>query len=140
LADADVPGLHVLGADLAAISLLHLKGTQVGLADVGWNRLQAELDQVRPDVLVIDPLISVMGGANPNDNAAAALLMGRLVALAAERRMAIMLAHHAAKGRDPTSAEGAMGAASFVNLARIALGIEPLAQADADKVGLPPGS
>jgi hypothetical protein len=33
--------------------------------------------------------------------------------------MAIVIAHHAAKGRDPTSAESAMGAASFVSLSRI---------------------
>ena len=104
----------------------------------GWNALIAELDYVHPDVLFIDPLINVMGGVNSNDNSAAALLMGKLVALAATRHIAVMIAHHAAKGRDPTSAESALGAASFVNLCRIALGIEPLAEGDAGKVGLPP--
>ena len=49
-----------------------------------------------------------------------------------------MIAHHAAKGRDPTSAESAMGAASFVNLSRIVLSIEPLAEKDAGQLGLPP--
>ena len=48
-----------------------------------------------------------------------------------------MVAHHAAKGRDPTSAESAMGAASFVNLSRIALGIEPLSEKDAGTIGVP---
>jgi hypothetical protein len=52
--------------------------------------------------------------------------------------MAVMIAHHAAKGRDPTSAESAMGAASFVNLSRIVLSIEPLAEKDAGRLGLPP--
>ena len=49
-----------------------------------------------------------------------------------------MIAHHAAKGRDPTPAESAMGAASFVNLSRIVLSIEPLAEKDAGRLGLPP--
>ena len=49
-----------------------------------------------------------------------------------------MIAHHASKGRDPTSAESAMGAASFVNLSRIVLSIEPLAEKDAGRLGLPP--
>jgi hypothetical protein len=49
-----------------------------------------------------------------------------------------MIAHHAAKGRDPTSPESAMGAASFVNLSRIVLNIEPLAEKDAGQLGLPP--
>jgi hypothetical protein len=52
--------------------------------------------------------------------------------------MAIMIAHHAAKGRDPSSAESAMGAASFTNLSRIVLSIEPLAEKDAGQLGLPP--
>jgi hypothetical protein len=77
-------------------------------------------------------------GVDSNDNSAAALLMGQLVALAVRRGMAIMIAHHAAKGRDPKSAESAMGAASFVNLSRIASGIEPLDEKDAGKLGLPP--
>ena len=86
----------------------------------------------------LDPLINLMGGVNANDNSAAALLMGKFVSLAARRRMAVAVAHHAAKGRDPISAESAMGAASFINLTRIALGIEPLDQKDAEKLGLPP--
>jgi hypothetical protein len=72
-----------------------------------------------------------------NDNSAAALLMGKLVSLAARRRIAVVIAHHAAKGRDPTSAESAMGAASFINLSRIALGIEPLDEKHAVQIGLP---
>ena len=61
-----------------------------------------------------------------------------LVRRAADRRMAVIVAHHAAKGRDPTSAESAMGAASFVNFARIALTIEPLSEKDASRIGVPP--
>jgi hypothetical protein len=66
------------------------------------------------------------------------MFMGTLVKLAADRRMAVVVAHHAAKGRDPTSAESAMGAASFVNFARIALTIDPLSEKDASRVGVPP--
>ena len=100
--------------------------------------LTAELDHIEPDVLIIDPLINVMGGTNANDNAIAALLMGKLAELAATRRIAVVLAHHTSKGRDLKSAESAMGAASFINLARIALAIEPLDEKDAGTVGVPP--
>lgn len=97
----------------------------------------AELDQINPDVLIIDPLINVMGGVDANNNSAAAVLMWRFAGLAATRRIAVMIAHHAAKGRDPKSAESAMGAATFVNLCRIVLSIEPLDPKDAARVGLP---
>jgi RecA-family ATPase len=136
LADSDVPGLHVAGADSLRISLLRASGSVATLDPAGWSTLTAELDRIRPDVLIVDPLISLMGTTSTNDNASAALLMGQLVGVAAQRRLSIMVAHHAAKGRDPSSAESAMGAASFVNLARIVLGIEPLAESDAGKIGL----
>jgi hypothetical protein len=64
--------------------------------------------------------------------------MGQFVTLAAKRSIAVMIAHHAAKGRDPKSAESAMGATSFVNLSRIVSNIEPLAENDAGLLGLPP--
>jgi hypothetical protein len=138
LTDADLPGLHVIGADRWGLSLLRADRNQAILDSGGITALTTELDYAKPDVLIIDPLINLMGGVSANDNAAAALLMRQLVGLATERRVAIALAHHTAKGRDPASPESALGAASFINLARIALSIEPLDEKDAGKIGLPP--
>ena len=97
----------------------------------------AELDRIKPDVLIIDPLINVMGGVDVEQQFGCRLVDGQFAALAATRRIAVMIAHHAAKGRDPKSAESAMGAATFVNLCRIVLSIEPLDKKDAGQVGLP---
>ena len=94
------------------LPLLKAEGNRAVLDPRGIEALTAELELINPDVLIIDPLINVMGGANANDNATAALLMRELVGLANSRRMAVALAHHASKGRDATSAESAMGAAS----------------------------
>jgi hypothetical protein len=138
LTDADLPGLYLIGADQSGLSLLQANGKAAVLDRPGWDVLITELDRIRPDVLIIDPLINVMGGVSANDNAAAALLMGKLVELAAQRRISIALAHHASKGRDPASAESAMGAVTFINLARIAVAIEPLAEKEAGAIGLPP--
>ena len=138
LIDSQVAGLHVIGADKWGLPLLRSAGATPHLNEEGWRALGAELDQVEPAVLILDPLINLMGGVNANDNSAAALLMGKFVSLAAQRRIAVVVAHHAAKGQDPISAESAMGAASFINLTRIALGIEPLDQKDAEQLGLPP--
>jgi hypothetical protein len=138
LTDAHVPGLNVIGADRWGLHLLRAVGSVSSLDERGWTALAAELDQAKPDVLIIDPLINAMGGVSTNDNSAAALLIGQLAGLAAARKISVILAHHASKNRDPTSAESAMGAATFINLARIALGIEPLAEKDAGRLGLPP--
>jgi hypothetical protein len=138
LSDADVPALFIIGSDRWGLPLLQANGNRAILDSGGLAALTTELDQIKPDVLIIDPLINLMGGVNGNDNAAAALLMGYLARIAATRRISIALAHHASKGRDPTSAESAMGAASFINLARVALAIEPLDEDKAGKIGVPP--
>ena len=137
LSNVDVSGLYVIAADKWGLSLL---STERGVSVVdraGWGALIAELDRIQPDVLILDPLINLMGGVDQNSNASAGLLMGRLAELAATRRIAVMMAHHVAKGRDPKSADSAMGAATFVNLCRIVLAIEPLDQKNAARVGLP---
>ena len=138
LTDADVPGLYVIGADRWGLPLLQAVGNRAVIDNRGLDALIAELDHIKPDLLIIDPLINVMGGVSVNDNAAAAVLMSKLVGLATSRRVAVALTHHASKGRDITSAESAMGAASFINLARVALAIEPLEEKNAGAIGLPP--
>lgn len=137
LSNTDVPRLYIIGADQWGLPLLNAAAGVPRIDERGWNALIAELDQINPDVLIIDPLINVMGGVDANNNSAAAVLMWRFAGLAAMRRIAVMIAHHAAKGRDPKSAESAMGAATFVNLCKIVLSIEPLDKKDAGQVGLP---
>jgi RecA-family ATPase len=85
LTDADVPGLHVAGADRLGINLMRVTGGVPACDPAGWATLNGEIDRAEPDVVIIDPLMSLMGGTSPNDNAAAAVLM---VALAAQRRLA----------------------------------------------------
>jgi hypothetical protein len=109
LDNAAVPGLYVIGADQWGLSLLHTPNGAPTIDPGGWNALVAELDRTNPDVLIIDPLTNVMGGVDANSNSAAGLLTGRFAALAATRRIAIAIAHHASKGRDQKSAESAMG-------------------------------
>lgn len=138
LSDADLPGLHIIGADGWGLPLLQMDGKRAVFDTAGMNALIAELDHTKPDLLIIDPLINALGGVDPSENGAAALLMRQLVHLATTRQMAVALAHHTSKGRDIASAESAMGAVSFINLARIALSIEPLDEKNAGTVGLPP--
>jgi AAA domain/Primase C terminal 2 (PriCT-2) len=75
IADADAPELHIIAADSWGLPLLRAEGNCAVIDLGGMNALTAELDEIRPDVLIIDPLIKVMGGVNANDNAAAALLI-----------------------------------------------------------------
>jgi hypothetical protein len=138
LKDSDVPGLYIIGADKWGLPLLRSVGNVPAPDERGWGALLAEIDRVQPDIIVLDPLMSLMGGVDGNNNSAAAMFMGKLVELAATRRTAVIVAHHAAKGREPTSQDSALGAATFVNFARIVLTIEALAEKDAGRIGVPP--
>lgn len=138
LKDSDLASLHVAGADCLSLSLLVANRGQPSLNAGGWNDLIVEIDRVEPDMVLIDPLVALIGGVSLNDNSAAALMIGKFVRIAAERKIAILIAHHAAKNREVTSAEAAMGAASLVNLARICLSLEPLAEGDAGRLGVAP--
>ncbi|MET4017001.1 AAA family ATPase [Bradyrhizobium sp. S3.2.12] len=138
LKDSDVAKLYVAGADCLSLTLLVANRGQPSLNVNGWNDLIVEIDRVEPDIVLIDPLVALVGGVSLNDNSAAALMIGKFVSIAAERKIAVLIAHHAAKNREATSAEAAMGAASLVNLARICLSLEPLADGDAGKVGVAP--
>jgi hypothetical protein len=136
--EADLPGLHIIGAERWGIQLVGVNRGTPHYDEKGWAALGAELDRLQPDILIADPLINFLGGADANNNSVAGLLMGRFAREAATRKMAVMIAHHVAKGRDPLAAESAMGAASFVNLSRIALSIDTLEEKNAGTVGLPP--
>lgn len=138
LNDTDVPGLRLAGVDRLRLTLLDADRGQPRLNVVGWNDLIAEIDRASPDLIIIDPLVALVGGVSLNDNSAAALLLGNFVRLAAERSLGIMLAHHASKNRETSSADAAMGAASLVNLARICFSLEPLSERDAVRVGVAP--
>jgi hypothetical protein len=138
LVDADVAGLQVAGVDRLRFTLLAADRGQPRLNEVDWSALNAEIDQVKPDIVIIDPLVSLMGGVSLNDNSAAALVIGQFVRIAAQKNLGAVIAHHAAKNREAASAEAAMGAASLVNLARICLAIEPLAENNAIQIGVAP--
>jgi hypothetical protein len=136
--NSDVAELYFVWADQLQLTLLTANRGQPSLNPDGWNQLNAAIDSIKPDILLIDPLVALVGGVSLNDNSAAALMLGSFVSIAAQRKIAIMIAHHAAKNREATSPEAAMGAASLVNLSRISLSIEPLAEGDAGKVGVAP--
>lgn len=135
---SDLKHLQLLGADRANLTLLEAVKGVSQLAPQGWLSLEQLIIKYSPDVLIIDPMVAITGGVTLNDNAAAALMMKQFVRLATVYRLGFMIAHHASKGRDATSQESAMGAASLVNLSRVGLNIETLDEKNAVKIGVAP--
>jgi hypothetical protein len=76
---------------------------------------------LRPDLVVLDPLVVFCGGGNINDNSVMSLVIRELKRLAVKFDCAMLVVHHTRKGGDAGDAEAVSGAAAIVNLARRAI-------------------
>lgn len=146
LSEQDLGGLYRAGADDArvqAMSFLRVNDKNMtALNQAAFAILECALQELRPDLLVLDPLVVFCGGGNMNDNAVMSLVMRKLKALAIQYDCAILIVHHTRKGRsldDPAGeAERISGAAAIANLARRALMPVTMTEADAKTYGVLP--
>jgi hypothetical protein len=141
LSEQNIKNLSLIGADdwrAQKLSFLRTQGTASVLDQNGFDFLEELLGVIRPDLLVLDSLISFCGGGNVNDNAVMGLVMKALKRLANKFKCAVLILHHTRKGGDLSSAEAISGASSIVNLARRAIMIVPMAKDEAAKLGVLP--
>ena len=90
----------------------------------GFEVLEGALAALRPDAVILDPLIVFCGGGNINDNALMAQVLRELKRLAAKSDCALLVVHHTrkgSKGSEDGNAEAVSGASAIVNLARRAI-------------------
>lgn len=125
VAEHELSRLFIAGTDHSAVqglSLLRANAKNVSELDVsGFSALEAMLDELRPDLLVLDPLVALCSNGNMNDNSSMAMVIRGLKRLAIKFDCAILIVHHTRKGGEAGSAEAIGGAASIVNLARRAI-------------------
>jgi hypothetical protein len=116
--------LYIAGTDdlrVRGLSFLRPAGQNSSVLDqAGLEHLDNLLASLRPDLVVIDPLIALCGGGNVNDNAAMALVMREIKRLAIKFNCSILIVHHTRKGGEPGSAEAISGASAIKDLARCA--------------------
>jgi hypothetical protein len=143
ISEEDITRLSIAAADdprVQSMSFLRASERATVLNEDGFNCLRAALDTLRPDLVVLDPLVVFCGGGNMNDNAVMSLVMRSLKALAVEFDCSMLVVHHTRKGRsagdDPAEeAERIGGAAAIVNLARRA--IMPVTMTNAETKAYP---
>lgn len=109
--------------------------------NTGLQALEGLLTETEADVVILDPLMSFVPGG-VNDNAIASEVAGHLVNLCVRRNCAVVLSHHhskaAARNGEADTANAAMGAAGWVNHARIACNIVTATETDAKAWGVLP--
>ena len=134
--------LYVAGADdtqVQRLSFLRTTDKNFSILDQsGFDVLEAALGSLRPDLLILDPLVAFCAGGNMNDNAVMSLVIRELKRLAAKFDCAMLIVHHTRKGADVGNAEAISGAAATVNLARRAIMPVPMTEDEAKKFGVLP--
>jgi len=142
VAEQDLGRLYVAGNDntlVQRLSFLQTTDKNFSVLDQnGFRVLESALQSLRPDVLILDPLVAFCGGGNMNDNAVMSLVMRELKRLAADFNSAVLIVHHTRKGGDVGNAEAISGAAATVNLSRRAIMPVPMTEDDADKLKVLP--
>jgi AAA domain len=142
VAARDLNGLTVVGADdlrVQQISFLRTNEKAMSaLNQDGLDALQLALDELRPDVIVLDPLVSFCAGGNMNDNAVMSSVMRKLKEIAARYECAVLIVHHTRKGGDAGNVETISGAAAITNLARRAIMPAPLTDDDVKRLTILP--
>jgi AAA domain/Primase C terminal 2 (PriCT-2) len=125
ITEPELDRLHLAGADDTRVQRLKFLRTagpnSSALDEVGFTHLDSLLASLRPDLVVIDPLIALCGGGNINDNAVMSLVMRELKKVAIKYDCAILIVLHTTKGGDLTSANAISGASSIKDLARRAI-------------------
>src|SRR5262249_4189702 len=136
ISEEEIQRLYLLGADdwrTQKLSFLRTERGSSALDHQGIAFLEDLVGAVKPDVVVLDPLLSFCGGGNVNDNAVMALVMRSLKRIASKFNCAVLVLHHTRKGGEPGTAESVSGASAIVNLARRATSVVPMSKEEAAK-------
>jgi hypothetical protein len=141
VAEHDLARFKVLATDdwqVQQLSFLKSDKSASILNQTSIDYFETLLSELRPDVVVLDPLVALCGGGNLNDNAAMSLVMRALKRLANKFNCAILILHHTRKGGDLSNAESIGGASAIVNLARRAIMAMPMTAEEAKVMGVLP--
>lgn len=125
LADTVVPRLIQLGADRRHI---HCWIKPLTLNDDGIARLDRALRRIRPELLIIDPLVSVLGaGVDMFRSNETRPVLDSLVRLASTHRCAIVCIRHLTKGKRDHALYRGQGSIDFAATSRSVLitGVNP---------------
>ena len=134
--------LYVAGANdsqVQKLSFLRITDRNVSVLDQsGFQVLESGMSTLRPDLVVLDPLVAFCGGGNMNDNAVMALVIRELKRLASKHDCAVLIVHHTRKGIDDGNVEAISGASAIVNLARRAIMPVPMTREEANQLRVLP--
>ena len=121
------------------LPIVKTSSTQGPFITPEWEALRAQLVELAPKLIVLDPLASFVHADINADPAAGAFVTGTLASLATETGAAVLVCHHMAKSRQPmTTPEEARsmirGSSALVDGVRFAIALWQADEDDARRV------
>jgi len=127
--------LIVRDRSLATLLIVHEQTGQV-VPTAGWEELRATIEDFRPDVLVLDPLVE-FHTVEENDNTRLKAVVAWFRGLAREFSLAVAISHHTRKGAvAPGELEPLRGASAIGGAARFAFTLVEMAEQEADQFSI----
>ena len=130
-----IKALHGTGFTLGTWNAVH--GFNASSA---FDALKAEVEEMRPRLIIIDTLNRVLGGIPENDNGAIGRIVSELETMVAPVGAACLVLHHVSKGaaRDGQGDEqqAARGAGAITDNARWQSNLVGMTREEAEKMGL----
>lgn len=101
-----------------------------------WEELERMALEIKPDVVMMDPLVELHTGEE-NDNTAVRQVLAVLRAFAKRHDCAVMLIHHTRKGATAGDPDSVRGGGAIVGAARIVLTVTPMSEEEAEELAIP---
>lgn len=119
-------------------TLLRTCGEAGMTATPAMEQLEALIEEQRPDVLILDPLVE-LHEAEENDNTAVRTVMAHFRSLAVRYDIAVVLLHHTRKGSTGIAGNPdiARGASSVIGAARVVVTVSVMTEQEADSFSIP---
>jgi hypothetical protein len=121
------PRMERAGAVLSRVLIYQLDEHGFSLGDQqSMTRLELLAEKYRPRLVIIDPIVSFLGGRmNPDKSNEVRAALNPLADVARRQRMAILAVAHVRKGSSTVAAERILHSVDFVNSVRSALMVTP---------------
>jgi hypothetical protein len=103
---------------------------------VAMRALLDHIEEFKPDVLFLDPLVE-LHSAQENDNTALRAVVAYFRKIAVDHNMAVCLIHHSRKGpQSPGDADTIRGAGAIVGAVRVAMTVCVMSPEEASELGI----